>query len=412
MPRRSVWPPKIAHNKGYARVWVPRIGDQKAHWLTLGPSHSEESRQAYRRLIAEHPELPSIARPLGESVRNGLVVADLCTRFTAHYRTLVRIPNTYARVDSAMAMLNEMFGGTPVTEFRGPQLKSFQRSLAAKGLARSYISGLVGTVKQAWRHAVSEAWIEPSLLQALEAVSNLERGESGCKEPRVIEPANLADVAATLPFLRPPVRAMVELQRLTGMRSGEVCGLTPGEVIREGTLRVQGRGTVSLADLGGCWVYAPAKHKTASQGHSKYIVLGPKSQAILLPWLEGRAVEIPCFSPHEDWQVHVAEKSSARKTPLYPSHAKRRKPRTEWSKSRGDRYSSASYLRAITRACEAAGVPHWHPHQLRHSAEVLIESEYDLDAARAVLGHRDPRMTARYGVRDVMTAAKVMQAIG
>jgi hypothetical protein len=49
---------------------------------------------------------------------------------------------------------------------------------------------------------------------------------------------------------------------------------------------------------------------------------------------------------------------------------------------------------------------------LRHAAEAQIELAFDLDAARAVLGHRDPKVTARYGVRDVLRAAEVMREVG
>lgn len=409
MPRATVWPPRINKNKGYDRVWIPKIGEQPGYWMTLGRTGTPGATQAYQRLLTEHPTAPSIARPAGDQVRNSLTVADLCVRFQTHYRTLKRITHTYYRIQSALNQLAELYGDLSVEEFKGPQLKAFQRSLASKGLSRSYISGIVGTVKQAWRHAVSEDWIDPALLQGLDAVASLEPGESGAVEPRVVEPAPLDDVQATLPHLRPPVRAMVELQLITGMRSGELCSLTPGQIIREGTFRVQGRGTVRVDQLGGAWVYAPDQHKTASQGHGRYVVLGPKAQAILLPWLD-RAADLPCFSPAEDHAAQVAERSAARQTPLYPSHAAKRQ--ATWESTRGDRYTSQSYQRAIARACEKAGVPHWHPHQLRHAAEVLIESEYGLDEARAVLGHRDPRMTARYGVRDVLTAAKVMSAIG
>jgi integrase len=39
-----------------------------------------------------------------------------------------------------------------------------------------------------------------------------------------------ATVEATLPHLGPVVRDMVQLQRLTGMRPGEVCGTTWAEI--------------------------------------------------------------------------------------------------------------------------------------------------------------------------------------
>ena len=45
------------------------------------------------------------------------------------------------------------------------------------------------------------------------------------------------------------------------------------------------------------------------------------------------------------------------------------------------------YRRAVAQACRAAGVPHWHPHQLRHSRATEVQRIYESDAqAAAAIG--------------------------
>jgi integrase len=57
-------------------------------------------------------------------------------------------------------------------------------------------------------------------------------------------------------------------------------------------------------------------------------------------------------------------------------------------------------------------VPHWHPHQLRHTKATEVRKEAGLDAARAVLGHRSPVITEHYAELDVSKAADVMERLG
>jgi len=62
--------------------------------------------------------------------------------------------------------------------------------------------------------------------------------------------------------------------------------------------------------------------------------------------------------------------------------------------------------------CEGLTTFRWHPNQLRHSAATDIRREAGLDAARAVLGHRSPRITEVYAEIDLAKAAQVMEKLG
>src|SRR5947208_491358 len=77
-------------------------------------------------------------------------------------------------------------------------------------------------------------------------IPGLRKGRSTVREKPPVGPVPDADVAAVRPHVCRKVRAMIELQRLTGMRPGEVV------IMRTGDLEMGG-------DV---WIYTPSRHKT------------------------------------------------------------------------------------------------------------------------------------------------------
>ena len=94
---------------------------------------------------------------------------------------------------------------------------------------------------------------------------------------------SVAVVKATLPHLTAPLAAMVKLQLLTGARPGEIASLRPRDVDRSDPAS---------------WVYRPGSHKTEHHGRDRVIVLGPRAQKVLRPWLD-RDPDMNCFRPAE-----------------------------------------------------------------------------------------------------------------
>jgi integrase len=78
----------------------------------------------------------------------------------------------------------------------------------------------------------------------------------------------------------------------------------------------------------------------------------------------------------------------------------------------GARYQVRSYRRAIVKACEKAGLPRWHPHQLRHSAATQLRKEFGVEVARVILGHRSLAATEVCSELNRDRAVAVMQAVG
>jgi integrase len=124
--------------------------------------------------------------------------------------------------------------------------------------------------------------VPPGVPPALQAVRALQKGRSEARETDPVEPVPEGLVEAIQPFVARQVWAMVELQRLTGMRPGEVilmrtCDLDTSERV---------------------WVYTPSRHKSEDRGRSRLIDLGPRAQEVLRPWPRPNLTEY-LFSPRE-----------------------------------------------------------------------------------------------------------------
>ncbi len=71
-----------------------------------------------------------------------------------------------------------------------------------------------------------------------------------------------------------------------------------------------------------------------------------------------------------------------------------------------------SYTTTIDRACKRAGVPHWHPHQLRHLAGSMVRDKYGLDAAQAFLGHATAKTSEIYAKVKTDLSRQAAEEIG
>jgi integrase len=90
------------------------------------------------------------------------------------------------------------------------------------GNCRSEINRRVGRIDRMFKWGVSEELIPPSVHEALRTVSGLRKGRSAAQEKPPVKPVSDETVMAVKPFVGRQVWAMIELQRLTGMRPGEI----------------------------------------------------------------------------------------------------------------------------------------------------------------------------------------------
>jgi integrase len=363
----------------------------------LGKYGTAESRAEYDRLLAEWlacgRRLPRPASPAGGDLTvNELALSFI--RWAESYYVKNGEPTTEVwNVKAAIRTLRQLYGHTPARDFGPLALKAVRQALIDSGICRNEVNRRTRLIVRAFRWAVENELVPASVHHGLRAVSGLRRGRCEVRESEPVGPVPDAFVEAIRPHVSRQVWAMVELQRLAGMR--------PGEVVAMRTIDVDTSGRV--------WTYTPASHKTEHHGRTRVIYLGPQAQAILRPWLRPD-LTAALFSPAEATAERMARLRERRKTPVQPSQRNREKTRP--AKTPGGAYTVESYRRAIAYACRKADVPAWHPNQLRHNAATRLRREFGLDVARAVLGHSSPAVTEVYAELDGAKAMEAMERVG
>jgi integrase len=362
----------------------------------LGPYDSAESRERYNEVVAQwlaqgRRWLASASLATPEPPYTVVqLIYDYWQFVTQYYVKHGRPTSEQVCIRSALRGLRHAFGRVEAKDFTALRLQELREHWIQRGLARTTINQHVMRVRRMFRWAVSQEKVPPSTYQSLLSVSGLKLGRSAAREPLRIRAVSAEIVAATLPFLPPVVRDMVQLQMLTGCRPGELVEIRPCDVDRTGAV----------------WVYRPASHKTEHHGIPREICIGPRAQEILRPYLL-RAPESFCFSPQQSELIRRESLHARRRTPLNQGNRSGGNRRVSPLRPFGEAYSRDSYRRSIDRACQAARVPVWRPNQLRHLTATTIRKEFGLEAAQVVLGHTAANVTQVYAERDQSLAVRI-----
>jgi integrase len=315
-----------------------------------------------------------------------------------HYRAVDGAPTGEAdNYRDALRPLRALYSHTAARDFGPLALRAVRAEMVKAGLSRGVVNARINRVRRVFRWAASFELVPATVYEALRTVTGLQKGRSEAREGEGVQPVAVEHVTATVPFLPVPVRAMAELQLLTGMRVGEVM------VMR----------AIDLTMSGPVWTYRPASHKNMHRGRDRVIYLGPQAQDTIKPFLT-TDLHAYLFSPRAATAARNARARAARKTPLYPSHVahQARKRKVKPKRAPGARYRRHSYRQAVRRACKKAGVPAWNPLQLRHTAATAIRARYGLEAAKAILGHTKVETSQIYAERDMGRAEEIMREIG
>lgn len=345
----------------------------------LGAYGTEESRREYDRLVAEWiangRRLPSDA---GTSITIAELLNDYLDYAREYYKTDSETTSEYTGMVEAVRPLNLLYASTEARQFGPLSLKAVRQKMVDKGWCRKHINRSVSRLRRVFKWGVENEMVPATVLEGLKAVAPLRKDKTEARESEPVKPVPSEHVDLVLRYVSRQVAAMIELQRLTGMRPGEVVLLRPADVERADPV----------------WIYTPTKHKTEYRGHSRVIYLGPKAQAVLRPWLD-RAPKAHCFSPKEAEAERNAVRRTNRQSPMTPSQSKR-KPKANPKRPKQDKYTVSSYRRAITYAIRKSGCPHWHPHQLRHFTATKVRGLGGLDIAQIILGHTNAKTTEIY----------------
>ena len=412
MPGRNKGIPSYCLHRPSGKAVVRLNG--RDHYL--GPHGTEESRLAYDRLIAEWLASGRRLEPLAEeSANTSLSVNEVLLAFIDHaeryYRDGEEESKEVVNLKLALRPVKQLYGTMSADKFGPLALKAIrQHMVEVQKLCRKEVNKRIGRIKRVFKWAVSEELVTASVFEGLRTVEGLRVGRTNARESDPVKPVDDSIVELTLRFVSPQIRAMIQLQRITGLRPGEVTIMRAGDIDSSGEV----------------WIYRPARHKTSHLGVRKEVPLGPQSQELLRPFLD-HAPDAYLFSPREahEWRVQqrATHRDPNRKTKVYPSELRARERRREASKNRapkrpkGDRYNTDSYRRAIDYAiakAKRAGVTivHWHPHQLRHARATEVRRRYGVEAAQVSLCHSRADVTEIYAERNFGLAAKIAKEMG
>ena len=395
---RNPLPSYLPHKQsGRARaVWTDLSGSRHERLLP-GKFDSPESRTAFARLCLELEASPTAQHSKQEITIVEVLVAYL-DHAERHYRGLDGTPTgEFATCKLAIRAIRELYGDIAACEFGPMKLKAARQKWISNGLSRSGCNRWVGVVKRVFKWAASEELVPISVHQSLTTVTGLQRGRTDARETKPVLPVEDAIVDATMPHLNRHVRGLIQFQRLTGCRPGEACGVTIADIDASGKI----------------WLYRPKCHKTAWRGKPRVIAIGPKAQSVLQGFVTDNPAD-KLFSASRAVAEITADRAEKRKTPRWGNHKKLAAERRKKSPKRKpkDYYDRYAYARAVARACKLAGVPHWHPNQLRHTFATEVRKNHGLEAAQVLLGHDKADTTQLYAERNEALAVAVAAKIG
>lgn len=312
MPRSKNTIPTYSRHKPSGQAII-RLTDREGGRKTvyLGPYGSPESRQEYARIVAELSAVPVEAPRSGERGDCRLTVNEILLAFwkyaEGHYRRADgTVTDELSQYRQTFRPLMVLYGRMAAAEFGPKALKVLRQVMIESGWTRKLINQRIGRVRRVFKWAASEELIPVSVYQSLTTVTGLQAGRSKAKETEPIRPVAEEDVRATLPFLRRGIRAMVQVQLLTGMRPGEVCALRPCDLDATNPI----------------WLYRPLQFKTLHRDKSRVIVIGPKAQALLTRVAPNDPTGY-YFCPRREVELLHAERNANRKTRRFKSHMTR-----------------------------------------------------------------------------------------
>jgi integrase len=351
-----------ADGKVRGRVWM------SGRYHYTGDWGSDEAAAKYLELtarwLANGRRLP---RWTGD-MRRAVTVADLCDAYLGHARSYYGDGSSHVvKAVAALQGPRALYGSEDAGAVGVSEWETLQRHWVRRGLCRATVNVYGRLLRECYRWAYQRGTVPAESYWRLRDAPMLAKGRGGAVDrPKAPVPTDDAIEAVASSLEETGDRhlgAMVRLQRLTGMRPGEVCRITPGEVDRSGAV----------------WLYRPTRHKTEYRDGTRVVPIGPRAQAVLGPWLDRCAApDAPAFSTRDRGEE-----------PCCPN----------------------LYYLAVTRAARRCGVT-LRPNLLRHAAATAIRKALGLEAAQHVLGHTQARMTEVYARRGVEAAIKVAAELG
>lgn len=258
---------------------------------------------------------------------------------------------------NAVRILRKMYGTRPAAELQHADMLAVRDALVRSGIARVTVNRYMERIKRMWRWALDEGLVSATQKAELSQAQNLKAFRSDAPETEPVRPVDDSVIEATCAVMARNTSDMVRVQRLTGMRPGEICNMEWSCI---DTTRTP-------------WVYKPKWHKTEWKGKDRAVLIGPKARALLEKYMSWPHP----FSPQAAFDVETACGAEGRRGVRgIPD-----KLTPEWD--------TARYGCTVRDAAKRAGVSQWSPNQLRHSFATDVRRRYGITTAGALLGHSD-----------------------
>ncbi len=392
--------------------------------MYLGHWDDPRSKSEYDRLIAEW--LVNDRQHIRVDPSDTITITELAVAFMQDALSSERY-RTPANFKPALRVLRKLYGHTPVGEFTLSRFEVTQQALVrqrhartGKPWSRRYINQNMDRLLRVFRWGKKHKYVPPHVWADIEDIDHLQRGRTSAPESEPIKPVPEEHVDAIRSHVSRQVWAMIELQRLTGMRPGEVVVMRAIDIDRSRSV----------------WIYHPKDHKNAHRGKKRFIPLGPKAKEIIEPFIIGRDVDACLFSPHEAEVERKKQLRRRRKSKVQPSQQDRSKLKPR--RKPNGQYTTVSYAQAIRRAIRTVfphptlnQIPrkeltpdqrkelsrwkppqHWHPNQLRHSFATDIRQRHGVEAASVLLGHSKIETTQIYAQTNLNQAIELAERNG
>ena len=326
--------------RGFSYVTDPRTGKQ----IVMGPSGSIEAATRYADWVREFSQEVH-ATPVILNAQAPRSIGELLGRWLEY------CGNTYRRKDGRhtgevgicvrAAGLLAGIADQQISFLNRSHLLQIRDGLVAKGDSRQTIKHYISRIVRAYRWGGEREWVSADQIARLSQLPamRMDQGRPS-KIVRGIPFRHLVRLYRALPDHWKPVFVW---HLFTGQRVETALGVAVEDLDR----------TVTP------WRYTPRQHKLLAKGLPMTILVGPKARQALGPL------------------IAVKEKGL-----LFPGRTKvgnmiRRGPR-----------EYAGYHIAMAKACKVAGLPHYTPRQIRHTAaEWLVYQGVSESIVGAVLGH-------------------------
>ena len=392
---KSPQPPRLRRHKPKDRAYVRLNGRQ----VYLGKWNSPEAKAAYDRILREW-------RAEQEPEKYALTVADLACRYIDHaeiyYRKNGEPTSEVQLIRDALKRLVDLHRSLRAAELRPRHIKEYQEALVRSSLARTTINSYVAKLRRVLKFGVAEEIVPADVLMAIQAVPPLKKGRTRAKETTPVRPVPDALVDVLEPHVPATVWAMIQVQRYSGLRPGEV--------------RIM-RGC-DLNTSGAIWEFAPESHKTEHHGKQRVVMIGPRAQTVLREWLR-TDTQAFLFSPNGDgkrpYRRDSYRNAIVRGCELafeMPFRLRRIATYVAWQKDLNDDQRRKLKQKLQTEACTWRHEHCWAPNQLRHNVGTAARRVGGIEAARVVLGHSSIRTSEIYSERDMAAARAVVAQIG